>query len=77
METRTSVGKVGESCNEDIDCAIDSDCIDGTCQTTGAYTTGSTLEKIFWGPYYEQTRTTGKKRKRRNSQKKETEIYPS
>jgi len=70
METRTSVGKVGESCNEDIDCAIDSVCIDGRCQTPGGDKTGSTVEKIFWGPYYEQTRTTGKKRKRRNSQKK-------
>ena len=70
METRTSVGKVDDSCNKNIDCAIDLDCIDGTCQTPRGYKIGSTVKKIFWGPYYGQPRTSGKKRKRINSQKK-------
>ena len=70
MATRTSVRKEDESCNEDIDCAFDLDCIDGRCQTPGGDKTGSTFEKIFWGPYYGQPRTSGKKRKRINSQKK-------
>ena len=73
METRTSVGKVDDSCNKNIDCAIDLACIDGTCQTPGGYKSGSTFEKAFMGPYYGQPRTSGKKRKRIkiiNSQKK-------
>ena len=73
METRKPVLKEGESCNEDIDCAFDLDCIDGRCQTPGGDKTGSTFEKIFMGPYYGQPRTSGKKRKRVkriNSQKK-------
>lgn len=70
MATRKPVLKEGESCNKDIDCAIDLDCIDGRCQTPGGYKSGSTLKKAFMGPYYGQPRTSGKKRKRLNSQKK-------
>ena len=44
-----------------FDCAFDLDCIDGRCQTPGGDKTGSTFEKIFMGPYYGQTRTSGKK----------------
>ena len=78
---RKPIGGVGDNCNEDIDCAINLNCIKGTCQTKqgSSLTVGQKAKAIFlsgqapmptWGKKNKKKRTKRKGEKKKKKSKR-------